>query len=364
MASVTAQEVKVGVLVILAIVLVVVLSASLGNFESLYEDLITIKIRVPRVVVEKYSKVTYAGVRIGTVTDLLYDNAANEALIVARIKRDSPVSLDSEVTFTSDTMLSPLYVEINGGQDDKRITTLLAKGEINEEDVVLEAKPYASLGDFFALASDVKNVLGKVEVVLDDVREPLGKVSGIIDDVSGQLLAISGEVKTMIADAHPRVNGLLDQSSGLIDGASKQVIPALTNVRRGSEDLPALISQSNEKLQSALKKADELIETMGPDLQATVKEVRGLMESMNGRIDDIQSKVKTLLTTLDGAVKENRPDIDGLIANLKQVSSNLNDLSAQLKRDPWRVVWKSEGKMEPQKVSPDWRPLPAGAESK
>lgn len=362
MAAVTLSEVKVGLLVILAVLLIVVLTMSLGNFDSMFKNTVTVNVRVPSVVgIELHAPVTYEGVRFGSVTRKRYDYENSMPIIELTLDYDSPVSLDSKVEFTSSGLLSPLFIEISEGTKEKRLCTLIDEGKLDPNKIYIDGTPYASIGEFFALASDVKIVLGKVNNVLDDIQEPLGKASGIVDDLSGELRVIADEVKGLLKDARPRFRNVLDQSSGLIASASGEVVPTLQNLRKASGDVSPILKKTGDKVDQALTQVNEMIDEISPEASAAVREVKLLVIGLKSRVSELQGKVTTLLDDVDNAIVDNRSEIDGLLANLKQTSIHLNELSAQLNQDPWRVIWKSEGKQAPARVSPKWDPIPASS---
>lgn len=362
MAAVTLSEVKVGILVILAVLLVVVLTMSLGNFQTMFADSVTVNVRVPSVVgIELHAPVTYAGVRFGSVTKKRYDYENNTPVIELTLDYNSPVSMDSKVEFTSAGLLSPLFIEISGGSNEQRLSTLIDEGKLDPDNIYINGTPYTSIGEFFALASDVKIVLAKVNETLDGIQEPLSKASGIVDNLSGELKVIASEVRDLMKEARPRFRNVLDQSSELIVSASGEVVPALRNLRDASGDISPLVNNVGDKMNEALTQANQLIASISPDAAASVREMRLLMEGLQSRLGEIQNKASTLLDDVDQAIVENRAEIDSMLANLNQTSIHLNELSAQLNKDPWRVVWKSEGKQSPARVSPKWDPLSASS---
>ncbi len=359
MAAVTLSEVKVGVLVILAVILTVLLTLSVGNFQTIFTDTLTLNVRVPSVVgIELHAPVTYAGVRFGSVTKKRYDFENNSPVIELTVDYDSPVSMDSKVEFTSSGLLSPLFIEISGGSEEKRLNTLVEQGQLDPDNIYIDGVPYVSIGEFFALASDAKVVLGKVNNALDSFQGPLSKASGIVDNISAELKVILADVRDLFKESRPRLKGLLDQSTNLIASASGEVMPTLQNLHDASGEVKPMVSKVGGHLDDALSKANNLIASISPDAAATVKEMRSLMERLQTRIDAIQQKAATLLDDVDKAIVENRAEIDSMLANLNQASIHLNELSAQLNKDPWRAVWKSEGKQAPARVSPIWDPLP------
>jgi ABC-type transporter Mla subunit MlaD len=239
MAVISMSEVKVGVAVILASALLIALTIAVGNFESYFKDTITISIVVPSVVgLEPYAMVTYDGVRIGSVSDIYNDAQGDMVIIRAEIEMDSPVALDSEARFTAASLLSPLFIDITGGTPEKRIYTLLIEDKLNPDDVLIEATPYMSIGDVFALAADVKSILNKVEGILDEIYDPLSKFGGFVSNVSGEISVILADIRSITSESRPRVQEFLETSSGLISSASDRISATLRNIEESSEALP------------------------------------------------------------------------------------------------------------------------------
>ncbi len=358
MALVSLSEMKVGVFVVLALVLFLVAILSVGNFQEYFSRTVTIHITIPSIDgLEKYSPVTYSGVRIGTVKDYQWDEERQTVVIDAQVDIDSSVSLDSKVNFTSASLLSPLFISISGGSKTKRIRDLIKNGAIDTKDIYLEAEPYLSIGAIFALAGDVKNVLQKVEGVLGEIDKPLMAISDFIDDASKNVNIIMHDVDGMISDGHPRINQLLDNSNNMITSASGEIIPTLQDIRKGAKGVAPLVSNTQKQLHDVLNKTSGLIESISPELDELSDEAIVLIKSINKRIETIQSSIVRLTNDVDSVVVNNREDIDRIVAHLETTAANLNEISTELSKNPWRMIWKTEEKMAPPRVSPKWNPI-------
>jgi len=358
MAVVTMSEMKVGIFVLLALGLFLVAIMSVGNFQEYFSQTVTIHITIPSIDgLEKYSPVTYSGVRIGTVKNYRWDDDRQTVVIDAQVEIDSSVSLDSKVRFTSASLLSPLFISISGGSKSKRIRELIKNGAINEQDIYLEAEPYLSIGEIFALAGDVKNVLQKVEGVLGEIDKPLLAISDFVDDASKNVNLIMHEIDGMISDGHPRINQLLDNSNNMITSASGEIIPTLRDIRNGARGVPRLVSNTQKKLHDVLDKTSGLIESVSPVLDEISDEAIVLIKNINKRIETIQSSIVRLTNDVDSVVVNNREDIDRIVAHLETTATNLNEISTELSKNPWRMIWKTEEKMTPNRVSPKWNPI-------
>ncbi|RJP31088.1 MAG: MCE family protein [Candidatus Omnitrophota bacterium] len=368
MAVVSASEVKVGIMVVLAITLLVALTISVGDLQNLFSDAITIHIVTDKIAgLEPYAPVTFSGVRIGTVSDIRFDEELGKVVIDAAIDRNSPVATDSEIQFTAAGLLSPLYIDITGGSSDRKIKKLLKKGSsisdatnqpiLSAEAIYIPAKTYYSFGDVMAMSGRITAALDKVEANLDALYPTLHQLGGFIENVSREADVILKEIDQLAVAASPKFLSILNHANTMIQDASAQMIPALQNVRVGAERIPALISQTGNGVTGLIDKTGGLIDAVSPEVSHTAETLRATLLDVKERMAVIEKNLSTLLTDVDQLVVDNREELDHMIRFLEQTSANLNDLSGQLAKNPWRILWKTEERKIPLRESPEWKPF-------
>lgn len=363
MAKSRMAEIKVGLQIALALALFVMFSISIGNLKTYWVDTIEIFIKVPSVVgLEPYCPVTYAGVKIGKVLRNEYNESIEMAVICAEIRRDSPVALDSKARFTSASLLAPLFLDIYGGTKEQRIRTLLETNQLPPEPpVILEAEPYVSLTEVFALTADIKNTLRRVDEMALDVKPALMTADGLLKEVSREFSKLLVEFDGLIVDAHPRIVDLLEHSDDLISGASTELFPSVRSVLQGAEavssTLPPAIQNADQNITAVLSNTHALISSASPEILAAIRSVRGAVQSLEGRIENIEASLSTVLTQSSDVIQTNKDEIERILIRLDQTATHLESLSRQLEKDPWRVLWKTEGKKDPPRLSPHWDPF-------
>lgn len=356
--AIRSAEIRVGLMVVLSITLIIILSISVGQLGDLLTDTIRIQIRIPGVAgLEEYAPVKYSGVPIGRVMKIEYDETIDQAIIHADIERNSPVSLDSTCRLSSSSMLSPLYIEISGGTREQKLKHLLNDKKIKEVDIVLQAEAYLSIGDLFALAADVKNTLMKVQTVLDNLNEPLIVAGDLIKNISGESEVLLDNLNLLVSDGHSRINETLGITNSFISSASSEVLPSLKKIRVSSENLPSLLSSIDSKLNMLLDDADVLVQGLQPEIKTISSEMKDAIGLLKNRIAKIEETLVTMLNNADGLLTDNRDQVKLMLQNLQRTSKNLDDLMAQLSQHPWRLIWKTEAREQPLKVSPDWNPI-------
>lgn len=358
MAAFSMSEVKVGIMVILAVGFLVALTIAVGNIESLMADTIVVQILVPNVVgLDSYSKITYNGVRIGSIVKMENTDDGRMAVVKAKINRDSPVSLDSIVNFTSDSLLSPLFINITGGSEEKRISLLLNQEKFDEASIPpLMGEAYTSINDVFALAGDVKDVLAKVELILDDLHYSLADAGGLISSVSAEFTVALREVRETVQEARPEFLQIFQNANSMIAEASRTLIPTLENVRISSATLPLIIDDTRAGVNDVMNRAAGLIAAVSPDLTETAKEVRLILQDLRERMQRLEGSLVRVLDDADSLMVDNKEVINRIVIHLERTMANLDDMSQQLARDPWRLLWPQEGRRAPLRESPEWRP--------
>jgi ABC-type transporter Mla subunit MlaD len=354
----------VGALVVVSLLVLLAITISIGNFETYFADTLPIYIKVPSAVgLDPYTQVTFSGVKIGQVVQINYDEELDMAVICAEIDRSSPVATDSEARFTSASLLSNLFIEISGGSDEKKIKHLLEEGEVDPEDekIYIEAEPYISIGEVFALASDVKGALQKIEELADELKPALRSAQGFVESVSVEFTDMLDEMDDLFVESKPIVVDLLENSNGMILAASQEMIPAIQTVRSGadriSKTLPRVVDHIDKNLADILDEAEGLIKSVSPEMKMTMVTLRESIESLQTRMTNIESHLIVILENANQVVEENRDEIERIMIRMEDTSANLELLSRQLAKDPWRLIWKSEGKKDPNRVSPEWNPL-------
>jgi len=365
MSAFSMSEVKVGLMVVISAVLIVSLTISVGNYETFLSSRASVSIYVDNVVgLDNFAPVTYAGVRIGTITDIRYDEEKEKALIVAKIDLDYPVALDSDVQVTTAGLLSPFFINISKGSAEKRIKTLLENNKLDKNKIVLYATPNYTIGEVFSLAGDLKKVLAQVETALDGVSGPIAEVSGFISSAKKNVTAIMGKMQAILGESQPRIASLLDNASGLIASASENAIPALQSVRMSAAGLPELVTDAGRGMNDIMNKASGFISAASPETIAAIRQAKESLTALDSRIQSIQDSIVKTIDDADHIVADNREDIDRIILNLKNALGNLDDMSSQLAKNPWRLVWKTEERKDPMRVSPEWNPLPINEKKK
>jgi len=303
----TRSELWAGIVIIIAGVLIISMVMTVGNYADFY-----LKPRTQVVVylskvhgIKVNDPVHYAGMNVGQVVGVEYDQEKGKVKLTLSIFADKTLREDTSASVAV-SMMGIAAVEISPGSG-KPITTEGAEGPIE-----VTGKPTSTLQD----------VADKAGALIDNLREAFGEeqrkqfqeIIANIRDASADIKELIGRINTIVeenrADLRDTVKHAKKTMSNMDqittenrDGIAKTV----RNVQKASERLDALFNQ----LDAALK-----------DVQVAIGDAKKFMGKANLILD------------------ENRGKISDALRNVKDVTANLQIMSQDLRRHPWKLLNK------------------------
>ena len=232
-------------------------------------------------------EVRYGGLLVGSVTELdLYEKDPTRIEVTFRVKRKTPVRIDTRASITQVGFLGAPYLNLTPGRSDAPV--LAVGGEVPSTDQMNFQDALSQLASFFERADTLLNVAER------------------------------------IARASPldRIDRTLDQVERLV-----------TTANTGSDRVFAHLDVATQRLDDVLGRTDRLIArldtattTAGPQLASTQREAVAALREM-----------RTLAADLRNALNEGG-GADELVRNLASTADNLARLTARLERDPTSVL--------------------------
>ena len=136
-----------------------------------------------------------------------------------------------------------------------------------------------------------------------------------------------------------RVDGAVakaDKALGTGDQALAEVRDLLGDTKT---DWRALASQLNQATKTINTRLPGTIDRIDTFLDTTT----GTITSAKAALEDIKvaaANTKAVTATARSILARNRSKIDNMIASLRDTSSNLEGASAEIRRSPWRLLYK------------------------
>lgn len=286
--------------------------------------------------------------RVGQISAIHFDPASGRTYYSAALERgDFKVHADAKARVASGlvggsqlTILSlgtdraPLAdkdnaIEIAGGLDQamadlgsaisKLSRTVEAELSADDPKAIL-SQVHSAIGSLKGAASDVAQVAMniKAETIRSNHNALLAKIHKSMDDLNVISSQVRGEVdvktdKPLLAKLHAS----MDDINAMTADARPKVSEALTNIRAISRDVRQYVEHDIADIVAKLREANTRIVKISGDLSAVSGQIRQ-------------------------TVAMHRDNIDELVDNMVAVSANLKAASKEIRRNPWRLLYKPD----------------------
>lgn len=198
-------------------------------------------------------------------------------------------------------------------------------------------------------------LLGKVHQVMQELASAAGNIGQQVDAKNaGSLIA---KVNASADD----VNRLTSTLAGQVSTTNPAGL--LAKVHRSTDDVNAMTADARPKVEktlTAVQGAAEQVESISKkDVVAILSGLRQVTDKMlkiSADLADVSDQAKSIVVM-------NRDKIDELIENMNLVSANLKATSKEVRRSPWRLLYRPEEKeLHSQNIYDAARAFSAGAE--
>lgn len=181
---------------------------------------------------------------------------------------------------------------------------------------------FTGLGEFTptlnAVAERVRTeTLPKVEETVLQFKQTAATANDTIAHAKTAMVMPAGEALTKVRD--------------LIDEARPDVKGTLSNLSSTTGTLKEQVPQLMERVNTVLAKVEKSVD----GLETTLTDLESTM-----------SNAKDLSASARGILVGNRTKIDGIVSGAKTASDNLKAATAEIRRSPWRLLYKpAKGEM-------------------
>lgn len=301
------EEIKVGLFVVAALVLLVLALVLVGHMNVFQQPRNTYTLRTKFAGgVEAGAPVRYAGIKIGKVTKTeLLEKDPTHVLVTISVDTQTPIRTDSKAEVSTLGLLGENYIEIHPGTPEAR--RLPSGNEIP----VVEAVRWTEL----------------------------------VNQVGGA----TGDARALINDARPRVNAALDNIKELTDEQNRE------HVRRVLVRMDQILTDSQPRIKTVLtnfESSSAKIDKFMDDIKVTRAHLDKLLQNWGhlaeGDQADVQQTLKDLRETLLRAEQTmdevrrlmvaNREHLDVTMENMRVSSENIREFTDTIKQRPYSLV--------------------------
>jgi phospholipid/cholesterol/gamma-HCH transport system substrate-binding protein len=287
-AALNAQA-RLGAFVLVALLLLGLVSSRIGGFvlfkqqhnivETEFDDLMGL---------EPQSDVRMAGVKVGTIQEIRLDNG--RALVRIALLPGIRLPASTRASIVSRGMVGEKYLSLHAKPGD---TNWLPDGA---------RIPSEPGGDINTLIEQMGSVIGDIRTISDALKQMLG----------------NGEGQDSLRALVKKTNETISEISQMLHENRKDLHDTIHNLSKVSVDLSKDLPASIHELSEATKQ-----------LPAAIRSSKKFF-----------SEGTTTVNHADAILVDNRENLYRMLFELRRASENLEALSDDLRRNPWKLVNK------------------------
>lgn len=276
------NEILAGVFVLACIFLLLGLIFKAGDFKESLKPKKEIIVEFSHARgIKTNSPIYYAGVKSGKVTAMKVDEKDN-VYITMQMDEGVNIRKDSVVKIGA-SIMGEAYIDISPG-----------KGEIVQSGEMVQ-------GNDAGIAQQIEDVVNTIQ---DLVKSE--KITSSLDSLDKALANIAAISETIAAD-------------------KEELDSIISNINGITQTLNKNLGGITDKMNTVLSNVADMTDT---------EQVQ--------KIDQITANLVDITNNAENILAENKKSIKDITTNIESITDNLYILSADLKRHPWKMVWKSK----------------------
>jgi ABC-type transporter Mla subunit MlaD len=284
-------------------------------------------------------------------------------VMIKGVNRFTNASVERAVRFTLTDNIGGLRIGDDVREGGMRVGVVKAVNLVPESDGTQKIVVWFTIPQSVPLHKNARIVIestitGTANLNIDNIGD--GAILAANDELVGSpgafatLMANAGDLMPMVkgtlndvrTQTVPRLNSTLDSGKATLEkfgGTADTGKEALAHIRDIFGDTKTDIRQTMKNLNSATGTIDKKLPGVMDNLNIVLDKAKGTVDGVNVALEDVK---KTVANTRDisasarSVVSGNKSKLDGMIASLKTASDNLKNATAELRHNPWRLLYK------------------------
>jgi phospholipid/cholesterol/gamma-HCH transport system substrate-binding protein len=323
--AVKSSELRSGIFVVLAMVVLTILIFSVGNFRARLRPAVRYYTYVGDVkFLKTHDAVTFGGYKVGDIKAIDVSPDHHGMLkMTLDVDPETPVKEDSVVTLKQDGILGPKYLEISAGSTGAKPappgTTLPG----------VVPTPFVELGPSF------EGPLLRLDKLLENLNLILGD-----------------------AEFRRNITGLLGETRNLVTTLNEQVSKlsaVLTKTGEKSQDvlneLHETVKGVREPLTKTLKDTDELASHLTKDADQMTEKISKTLDELTAKLSRTTDALDQLLRDSDGVIVQNNANLYETLRGLRDTMHHLELAAKRIRANPSILIFGAQETPEELKRS-------------
>lgn len=322
---------KAGLFIIISVALIIGIIIGIEGIDNLFQPaqtrIVTFKLTDNLGGLGEGDEVRVGGVRVGKIKSIdpvTSDDGAEPTLMVTisipgkyKLREGTVINIETSVT----------------GASNLNITSM---GHGNElaPDTPIAGNPSA-MSELLAMGPEIRKILGKTGPAIDSAKQAIDNANVAIvgfKDTGPAATATVRKIHDKIDPAYGEYKELADSGTRAMDEVSSLFGDTKPDFRGTMKNLHIATGDFKDKLPGLLDSANRAIDKV----QATIDHATAAMED----IRKAAANTRDLTSHARGVLSGNRSKFDGMIASMKTASDNLKNATAEIRRSPWRLLYK------------------------
>ncbi|HAU38564.1 MAG TPA: hypothetical protein DCX07_12715 [Phycisphaerales bacterium] len=265
------------------------------------------------------SFVYVGGKEVGKIAEIRFDAKAGRTLYLARIETDGlDLRSDGKAHAAAALVGGANLVVTSRGTPGKPPADL-------EHPMPVTGGLDRAMTDLSAAAENVRRVSELVRAELDTQQggEMLGKVRAIVGDLQTAARDVSQAAANVLAQTR------LEEKDSL-----------LAKIHRTADDVNAMSADARPKMERTMTAVADTAEKIQQYADKDIADLLARLRESNTEILKVARDLSEVSDTTRKIVTLNRDNIDRMLDNMRLVSEDLKAASREIRRNPWRLLYK------------------------
>jgi len=299
------------------------------------------------------AQVKITDVQVGKIADVRLDLESGQTFYVVTL-------FDERTKVYSDAQASVKAALVGGGAV-LQILDCGKCGQVAGKEHPVKIQP----GDFDKMLSQFDSLADQAGVLLKTITgemdkgrdgSAMHKVHAMMDVLEDSLASIrkeldAGDKTAMIAKIHETIEHLREIAS--------KAKPKVDSALRGVD---TMIASAKPKMDKLLDDAGVLVDELKKLTKGDITKIISRLHEVSKHVLDIAGNFAKLSEGARDIVSVNRENIDEIIDNMGHVAANLKSASKEIRRSPWRLLYRpNEGELHSQNIHDAARSFSNGA---
>lgn len=297
--------------------------------------------------IEVGSRVTVGGVQVGMVTSRRF--AMNDGGIEGI---DVTVAIEKNIGLREGT-IAYLQLPILGGTGSINFSQLGDKRLLTEDDLIEGRIAPPGILSSTGFGEEQAEALRQIIATARDTTERINDITSRFSE------GVVPDVETIVGSTRERYPAWLDRVDSITASAeetlakgpeiAREVEVRVIEFRELVEDIRPIIDENRETIRAAL----ENFEATSANSKAITEQARTFMDRLNGELSDKAvaildsgraglDEAREAVATADSILGEQRPQIRASLANFRLASDQLRDTLIEVRRSPWRLLYRPD----------------------